>query len=194
MMEQIASSSQNSYCLFDAAIGVCGIAWSNHGIIRFQLPEKDQSATEKRLRSRLANPFSGNPTLKIQQLIADVQRYFGGAQINFSSVILDLWNISPLHRKIYETARKIQWGQTMSYGELARQAGFEAPRLARDVGVAMARNPIPIIIPCHRVLAAGKKIGGFSAHGGRFTKERLLSLEGIHIDTEPLLPGLLSRM
>jgi len=194
MAEETAPFSKNSYCLFGTAMGVCGIAWNNLGVIRFQLPEKDQSATEKRLRSRLLNPFLENPKPEIQQLIADIQRYFTGVQTDFSSVVLDLENISMPHRKVYESARKIQWGQTTSYGKLGRQAGFETPGSAREIGVLMSRNPIPIIIPCHRVLAAGKKIGGFSAHGGRFTKERLLSLEGIHIYTEPFLPGLLPHL
>ncbi len=104
--------------------------------------------------------------------------------------MLDLTGVSDFHRQIYEKARGIGWGETSTYGALARQAGF--PDAARAVGQAMGRNPIPIIIPCHRVLASGRKVGGFSAFGGADTKQRLLALEGVELG-EPMLPGLLER-
>jgi methylated-DNA-[protein]-cysteine S-methyltransferase len=82
------------------------------------------------------------------------------------------------------------WGETNTYCALALRAGF--PDAARAIGQAMGRNPVPIIVPCHRVLASGGKVGGFSAFGGAETKTRLLALEGVQLE-EPLLPGLLSR-
>ena len=99
---------------------------------------------------------------------------------------LDLEGRNAFSRTIYDLLRTVGWGQTTTYGELARRAG-RRPEAARAVGQAMGSNRIPVIIPCHRVLASGQKIGGFSAPGGTLTKERLLALEGVVPDA-PLLP------
>ncbi len=113
-----------------------------------------------------------------------------GERIDFSGIALDLAGVGPFHRSIYEALCRVGWGETTTYGALARQAGDVGA--SRAVGQAMGRNPIPIIIPCHRVLASGGKPGGFSAFGGAVTKQRLLALEGVHLDGgAPLLPGLL---
>jgi methylated-DNA-[protein]-cysteine S-methyltransferase len=113
-----------------------------------------------------------------------------GERIDFSAIMLDLAGVGPFHRGIYEALRRVGWGETTTYGALARQIGD--PGASRAVGQAMGRNPIPVIIPCHRVLASGGKPGGFSAFGGAVTKQRLLALEGVHLDGGwPLLPGLL---
>jgi methylated-DNA-[protein]-cysteine S-methyltransferase len=114
-------------------------------------------------------------------------RYFDGERIDFAGVALDLVGIGPFQRAIYDAARALAWGQTATYGDLARQEG--SPGAPRAVGQAMGHNPVPIIIPCHRVLAAGRKIGGFSAYGGALTKQRLLAMEGVHLGGTPLLPG-----
>ena len=108
--------------------------------------------------------------------------------IDFADVALDLGSVGDFQRRIYDATRALVWGQTATYGDLARQAG--SPGAARAVGQAMGHNPVPIIVPCHRVLAAGRRIGGFSAYGGALTKERLLAMEGIHLGGTPLLPGL----
>ncbi len=180
--------TQTHYCLFDAAIGACGVAWSRNGVTRLQLPEADVSATEKRLCARAA-PASRAVPAEIAQLIVDLQAYMAGRRSDFDSVAIDLMEIEPFRRTVYQAARAIPWGQTVSYGELAQRAG--SPGAARTVGQALSRNPIPIIIPCHRVLAKGRRVGGFSAHGGTATKERLLALEGVHLDVgTPLLPGI----
>ena len=179
------------YCLFDTGLGACGIGWSEHGVARLQLPERTRSATERRLKARSVDSGAGVPPARVQEAIAILKRYFVGERVDFSGIDLDLAQVGPFHCKIYDAARELGWGQTASYGELARQAG--SPGAARAVGQAMGRNPVPIIIPCHRVLAAGRKIGGFSAYGGAVTKERLLALEGVHLgDGTPLLPGLLA--
>jgi methylated-DNA-[protein]-cysteine S-methyltransferase len=175
------------YCLFDTALGACGVAWNAHGVTRLQLPEADASATELRLAARAASASQATPA-QIDQLIADIQGYMRGRKTDFAAVAVDLTDVEPFQRKVYDAARAVPWGHTVSYGELARQIG--APGAARTVGQALARNPVPIIIPCHRVLAKGHRIGGFSAHGGTFTKEHLLALEGVHADAgTPLLPG-----
>jgi methylated-DNA-[protein]-cysteine S-methyltransferase len=177
------------YCLFDTAVGPCGVAWSEHGLTRLQLPESDRSATEGRLRRSAARESKAVPP-EIGRLIADIQSYMAGHRVDFASVAIDLTEVEPFQQQVYTAARSVPWGQTVSYGELARQTG--SPGAARAVGHALSRNPVPIIIPCHRILAKGHRIGGFSAPGGIFTKERLLALEGVHLDTgTPLLPGII---
>jgi methylated-DNA-[protein]-cysteine S-methyltransferase len=111
--------------------------------------------------------------------------------VDFSSVAVDLDSLDDYRRKLYQALRGIGFGRTTTYGDLARQLGATGWEGARDVGEAMGRNPVPIVIPCHRVLAAGGKLGGFSAHGGTSTKQKLLALEGFRLDRgPPRLPGL----
>jgi methylated-DNA-[protein]-cysteine S-methyltransferase len=181
------------HCLFDTTLGVCGIAWSEHGLTRLQLPEANRGATERRLRASVwaESTCMEEPPDSIVRLITELQRYFAGDRVDFSGAAVDLGGVDDFRRRIYALTRALSWGQIASYGELARQAG--APGAARAVGQAMGHNPVPIIIPCHRVLAAGRKIGGFSAFGGAVTKERLLAMEGVHPgDGTPMLPGLLA--
>jgi methylated-DNA-[protein]-cysteine S-methyltransferase len=175
------------WVLFDTAIGTCGLAWSNAGVRRLQLPEPDRNATERRL---IAGTGATRPE-RVPEEIADaiglLQQYFEGNAADLGDVALDLDRTSPFHRRIYAATRTIGWGRTASYGDLARQVG--SPGAARAVGQAMARNPVPIIVPCHRVLASGGKVGGFSAYGGVVTKERLLALEGVGpASSAPRLP------
>jgi methylated-DNA-[protein]-cysteine S-methyltransferase len=114
-----------------------------------------------------------------------------GEPVDFSAVPVDFSVLDPFRRALYETMRSLAWGETTTYGELARQVGLTNWEGAREVGEAMGRNPVPVVIPCHRVLAAGGKIGGFSAPGGAKTKAKLLALEGVHLDGgTPRLPGL----
>jgi methylated-DNA-[protein]-cysteine S-methyltransferase len=175
------------YCLFDTAIGACGVAWTRIGVTRLQLPETDAGATERRLSGRATKASEAAP-VAIDQVIAEIQGYMTGRNVDFAAVAVDLTNVEPFQLKVYEAARAIPWGHTVSYGELARRTGF--PDGARAVGQALARNPVPVIIPCHRVLAKGHRVGGFSAPGGIFTKERLLGLEGVRVEAgTPLLPG-----
>ena len=177
------------YCLFDTALGTVGVAWSERGLTRLQLPESTRAATERRLRGRSADASAGEPPPRVGQAMRAVERYLAGKRVDFSKVDLDLAGVGDFHRQIYEAARGVGWGETVTYGELARRVG--SPGAARAVGQAMGRNPIPLIIPCHRVLASGRKIGGFSAFGGAVTKTRLLALEGVHLDDgTPLLPGM----
>lgn len=180
------------YCLFDTAIGPCGVAWSEMGLTRVQLPEADRDSTERRLKTRSGGTRTEGPPPQIKHLIAQIQRYTTGERVDFSSAVLDLSKVGPIDRKIHAAARAIGWGATATYGDLARQTG--TPGDAHGVGQAMSRNPVPIVIPCHRVLAKGNKLGGFSAYGGTITKERLLALEGVRVaGDEPLLPGLFSK-
>lgn len=186
---QTGSSIAPHYCLFDTAIGPCGVGWGPRGLARLQLPEADRSATETRLLRGLADPVDGEPPPQVEEAIREIRRYLAGEETDLGFVALDLTGTGAFQRQVYDAARRIGWGRTTTYGVLARQAGF--PDAARAVGQAMGRNPIPIVIPCHRVLASGGRVGGFSAFGGAATKERLLALEGVHLrGGTPLLPGL----
>jgi methylated-DNA-[protein]-cysteine S-methyltransferase len=181
--------TQQHHCVFESAIGTCGIAWSEHGLTRLQRPEADRGATEQRLRRRSASTHAAEPPPAIAALITELQRYLTGARVDFSAVAVDLVDVDAFRRAVYAATRALDWGETASYGEIARQVG--APSRAQAVGQAMGRNPVPIIIPCHRVVASGRRIGGFSAPGGTSTKERLLWMEGVRIRGEaPRLPGL----
>lgn len=181
---------RDRYCLFDTAIGWCGLAWSGDGVTRMQLPEADRDVTEQRLRADAqCLPADGSLPPVMARVIDDIQLYLHGANVEFASVVLDLASVNVTHRRIYHTARSVGWGHTATYGELARRAGMEGA--ARVVGQAMSRNPVAIIIPCHRILASGNRLGGFSAFGGASVKQRLLSLEGARCgDDVPRLPGL----
>jgi methylated-DNA-[protein]-cysteine S-methyltransferase len=173
------------YLIFETAGGFCGIVWSKKGVTRFQLPTKAAESAERHLLRRATGAEPGAPTPEIAAAVAAVKRYFEGERIDFSSVALDLDDQDAFSKQIYDAARRIGWGRTTTYGVLAKELGAE-PQAARDVGQAMAKNPIALIIPCHRVLAAGGKIGGFSAPGGSTTKQRMLELEGIK--TQPPRP------
>lgn len=170
----------HEYLIFETVGGFCGIAWSDAGVTRFQLPTKSAESTERLLLRRLPVAEPGAPTPLIQEAVAAVKRYFEGEEIDFSSVPVDLDGQDAFFRDIYAAARRIGWGHTTTYGTLARELGA-GPEAARDVGQAMAKNPVALIIPCHRVLAAGGKIGGFSAPGGSTSKLRMLELEGVQV-------------
>ena len=174
------------YHIFGTPSGFCGVAWSELGVTRFQLPMKSAEAAERLLRRRAREAEPGAPRSDIAEVVAAAKRYFEGEETDFSSVRLDLAGEDAFFRQIYDALRRVGWGRTTTYGALAKEvgAGREA---ARDVGEAMARNPAPLIIPCHRVLAAGGKIGGFSAPGGSKTKIRMLELEGVRVAPPPAL-------
>jgi methylated-DNA-[protein]-cysteine S-methyltransferase len=174
------------YLIFETAGGFCGIAWNNVGITRFQLPTKSAVTAERNLLRRVPGADRGAPTPEVVEAVAAVKRHFEGEETDFSGFRLDLGGQDPFFEQIYAAARRVGWGQTTTYGTLARELGA-GPEAARDVGQAMAKNPVALLIPCHRVLAAGGKIGGFSAPGGSAAKIRMLALEGV--DLEPPRPA-----
>jgi methylated-DNA-[protein]-cysteine S-methyltransferase len=177
--------------LFETPIGVCGVAWNGRGLRAVQLPEQDLATAERRLAEKSGSAGPGEPPPAMRALVADIQNYLSGERVDFSGVAVDLSGIDDLRRRIYGALRAIDFGRTTTYGDLARSIGATDWEGARDVGIAMGSNRIPIVIPCHRVLAAGGKLGGFSAYGGTKTKQKLLALEGVHLDSEPpRLPGL----
>jgi methylated-DNA-[protein]-cysteine S-methyltransferase len=174
----------DQYLIFETAGGFCGIAWNGVGIRRFQLPARTAEATQKNLLRRLPGAAPGDPTAEVAEAVVAAKRYFAGEQIDFSRFRLDLAEQDAFFEQIYAAARRVGWGHTTTYGTLAKEVGA-GPEAARDVGQAMARNPVPLIIPCHRVLAAGGKVGGFSAPGGSDSKLRMLELEGVRVGPPP---------
>jgi methylated-DNA-[protein]-cysteine S-methyltransferase len=190
-MSRDTNEAGERYLLFPTAFGTCGIAWRDGGLTRLQLPERDVSATERRLADRATPAQAEEEPPWVQWAIVALQRYFAGRAIDFSSILIDLDRCSPFHQRIYAALREIGYGKTTTYGALAAEVG--SPDAARAIGQAMGRNPVPIIIPCHRVLASGGRTGGFSAPGGATTKERLLELEGVRRSTTPPLLALLEQ-
>jgi methylated-DNA-[protein]-cysteine S-methyltransferase len=164
------------YALFDTAIGPCGIAWSERGILAVRFAERDETTTRERLLRRVPGATESKPTPAAQHAIDGVVALLRGEPRDLTDIVIDDAQIPAFNRKVYAIVRKVPPGQTITYGEIAERLGDKL--LARDVGEAMGQNPTPIIMPCHRVLAASGKTGGFSAPGGVDTKLRLLTIEG----------------
>lgn len=168
-----------SFTLFDTAIGRCAIAWRGRCVVRLQLPEDNDAKTRARVLQRHPAAREAAPPRQIAQVLNAVATLLRGTPSDLSFIMIDMEGLPIFHRHVYQAARAIPFGAAVTYGELARQAGV--PGAARAVGQALARNPFAIIVPCHRVLAAGGKTGGFSANGGAATKLRLLAIEGYKI-------------
>jgi methylated-DNA-[protein]-cysteine S-methyltransferase len=164
------------FALFDTPIGTCGLTWSDAGIAGLQLPEKTAAATRSRVQRRWPGAEESLPPPHIQHAIDRVLRLLNDGKTDLTDIPLDLSAAPEFNRKVYEVARAIPPGQTMTYGEIAKRIGA-LPQEAREVGAALGKNPIAIIVPCHRVLAANGKMGGFSATGGVDTKRRILEIE-----------------
>jgi methylated-DNA-[protein]-cysteine S-methyltransferase len=163
------------FTLFDTAIGRCGAAWSDRGLVGVQLPEAGEAETRARMLQRFPAAAETAAPRKVQLAIDNIVALLCGEPSDLSAIALDMEGLAPFHRRVYEVARTIPPGKTLPYGEVAARAG--APGAARAVGQALGHNPFPIIVPCHRVVSAGGKIGGFSAHGGTATKRRMLAIE-----------------
>jgi methylated-DNA-[protein]-cysteine S-methyltransferase len=179
----MAAQAAVSFALFDAAIGRCGIAWSERGIVTVLLPDRNDAALRVRLLRRHPDAHEASPPDEVAQTIAGIAALAAGERRDLSDAVLDLTGVPEFNRRVYAVARTIGPGATLTYGAIATQLGEPD---ARRVGEAMGQNPCPIIVPCHRVVAAGGKTGGFSAPGGAATKRRLLAIEGAG-DDEPTL-------
>jgi methylated-DNA-[protein]-cysteine S-methyltransferase len=179
----MAEEAQVFFTLFDTAIGRCVIAWSERGIVGVQLPERHDDAMRARLLRRHPGAREAAPPEKVARAIEGIVAVVAGEPRDLANVVLDLSGVPEFNRRVYAVARTIKPGATLSYGAIAAQLG-EAD--ARGVGEAMGRNPCPIIVPCHRVVAAGGKTGGFSAPGGAATKRRLLAIEGASAEAPTL--------
>ena len=175
------------FALFGSALGSCGIVWNERGIIGVQFAEPDEARTLARLKRRFPDAGEASPPAPVRQAIDGIAALLAGGSPDLLDVALDLDGVSEFQRRVYAVARTVRPGATISYGEIAARLG--EPGAAREVGEAMGRNPVPLIIPCHRVVASGGKLGGFSAPGGAATKRRLLAIESVHARDEGTLFG-----
>ncbi|WP_336801947.1 methylated-DNA--[protein]-cysteine S-methyltransferase [Kaistia sp. MMO-174] len=174
--------------LFETPIGPCGISWSARGITGLQFPGDSAEATRADLQRRFPEAGSAETPAFVTEAIAAIVALLEGADDDLTSIPLDPDHISPFNQRVYDVTRAIPPGQTLTYGEVAAAIG--EPGAARAVGRALGDNPYPIIIPCHRVLAADGKMGGFSGTGGIATKRRVLAIESrAKLNELPLFAG-----
>ena len=171
------------FALFDTPIGICGIEWGPRGINGLQLPMGSDEKTRTRIRQRRGDIGEAAPTKEVQRAIDRMVELLAGKPDDLRDIPLDLDGVPEFNRGVYDIARTIPPGQTMTYGDIAKRLG--GVELSRDVGQALGRNPCPIVVPCHRVLAAGQKPGGFSAKGGVSTKLKMLAIEGAAVNHTP---------
>jgi methylated-DNA-[protein]-cysteine S-methyltransferase len=174
-----------SFAIFDTAIGPCGIVWGERGISGVQLPMSNEEKTRKRILQRNGDIPEAEPTAEVGRAIQAIKELLTGKPNDLSGVVLDLDGVPEFDRGVYDIARTIPPGKTMTYGDIAKKLG--GVELSRDVGQALGHNPCPIVVPCHRVLAAGNKPGGFSANGGVVTKLKMLQIEGAVVNHTPSL-------
>jgi methylated-DNA-[protein]-cysteine S-methyltransferase len=161
--------------LFDTPIGRCGMGWTRRGVATVQLPDRDDARLLARLRQRVPGAPLTTPPPAVRDAAERTLRLLQGERDDLLDVVLDMDGIAPFHQRVYARARAIAPGKTITYGELAADLGD--PGAARAVGQALGLNPFAPIVPCHRILAAGARSGGFSAPGGVDTKLRMLLIE-----------------
>ncbi|HEX7883748.1 MAG TPA: methylated-DNA--[protein]-cysteine S-methyltransferase [Afipia sp.] len=183
------------FALFDTAIGRCGIAWGERGLLGVQLPEADDARTRARLLQKVPAAPEMTPPADVRKACDAMAELLDGEARDLSFIALDMERLPAFNRSVYDIARTIAPGETLTYGDIATRLGDKL--LSRSVGQALGQNPLPIVIPCHRVLAANGKTGGFSANGGVTTKFRMLAIERARIagaasEDAPMLfdPGL----
>jgi methylated-DNA-[protein]-cysteine S-methyltransferase len=184
-MEQAMTG--HSFTVFDTAIGSCGIAWGERGIVAVQLPMSSEDKTRKRIQQRFGDIEEIAPPPVVQAAIDGIVELLAGKPNDLSEVVLDLEGVPEFNRGVYAIARTIPPGKTLTYGDIAKRLG--GVELSRDVGQALGHNPCPVVVPCHSVLAAGGKPGGFSANGGVVTKLKMLAIEGAVVNYTPSLFG-----
>jgi methylated-DNA-[protein]-cysteine S-methyltransferase len=178
-------SDLRRFAVFETAIGTCAIAWGERGIFAAQLPDRDKAHIRARMRRRFPDASESEPTAEVRGAIDGIVALMKGEPRDLLEVALDMDGIPEFNRRVYDLARAIPPGQTLTYGELAEK--LDSPGAARAVGQALGQNPFPIIVPCHRILAASGKTGGFSAPGGTTTKMRMLTIEGAKVNRAPSL-------
>jgi methylated-DNA-[protein]-cysteine S-methyltransferase len=187
--------------LFDTAVGRCGLAWGSAGLVAVALPAATDAATLALLRRDVAARAGAvragavragagwdgadGPPVEVVEAIARMVGLLDGVADDLADVRVDLTGVPAFHQRVHEVARSIPPGRTLTYGEVAARLGM--PGAAQAVGQALGRNPVPIVVPCHRVLAAGGAMGGFSAPGGIETKRRMLVIEGATAPAPPTL-------
>ena len=171
--------------MFTTSIGRCGIAWDERGVAGVQLPERTERETRARMRRRWPGGTDTAPPADIQKVMDAIAALLHGERVDLSGVRLNLEGLPPFNRRVYEVTRAIPPGQVLTYGDVAQRLG--EPDAARAVGRALGQNPFPVIVPCHRVVAAGGQLGGFSGGAGRVTKQRMLEIEGAVLGEQPSL-------
>jgi methylated-DNA-[protein]-cysteine S-methyltransferase len=164
------------YAVFETALGWASVAWNAEGLVKVRLPTASRDRAEAELLRKLPDAVAVDPPSAVAKVIAEIADLLAGGTPDFAEAVLDLSQTPEFHARVYEVARAIPPGETLTYGEVAERLGDKL--LARDVGQALGANPWPIVVPCHRVTAAGGKLGGFSAPGGAATKLKLLAIEG----------------
>ncbi|MEV6622725.1 methylated-DNA--[protein]-cysteine S-methyltransferase [Amycolatopsis sp. NPDC051106] len=172
------------FTVFDTALGPCGLAWRDDVVTGTSLPDGAAAGLRARLAQRFPDAVEGPPPAPVRVAVDGIVALLTGAREDLASVRLDFTGVPEFNRRAYEIARTIPPGKTLTYGDIAHRLGM--PGSAQAVGQAMGNNPFPIVVPCHRVMAAGGKDGGFSARGGVATKRRMLVIEGALAD-EPTL-------
>jgi methylated-DNA-[protein]-cysteine S-methyltransferase len=167
--------SKTNYMLFGTVIGTCGIAWTEHGIRTVQLPEINETATRARLLARFPGAAEAPPSPEVVKARDNIVAMLYGMHVDVSDIRFDMARVPAFHQQVYQVASATRPGETLTYSEVAARLGM--PATARAVGQAVGKNPLPIVIPCHRILAKGGS--GLSAHGAAATKMRLLAIEGV---------------
>lgn len=173
------------FALFETQLGACALVWTTRGVAGVNLPEGSEEKTRARIARRFPEAAEASPPPEISRIIEDIVKLIAGEKIDFSYVSLDHAPLPEFSQRVYAIVRTIPIGNTLTYGDIARQLGSVS--LSREVGQAMGRNPTPIIMPCHRVVASSGRTGGFSAPGGVDTKMKLLSIERRHGKHAPSL-------
>jgi methylated-DNA-[protein]-cysteine S-methyltransferase len=168
--------SGRAYTIFDTAIGRCGIAWGEAGILGVQLPQAREIETRKRLFNLYPDAREMRPVPNVQAAIEGMTALLRGEASDLLDVTLDMTGIHVFSQRVYEVTRRIPRGQTLTYDEVAARMG--TPSAVRPVTQAIGRNPFVVIVPCHRVLERGGYADAISPHGGLISKRRLLSIEG----------------
>lgn len=180
-------TGRTHYHLFETAAGFVALGWNDLGIASLRLPDASASEAARALLRRFPEAQRTAPSPAVQAVVEDVIRYFAGERIDFAATPVDMGAQEPFFTQVYALVRGLGWGETMTYGAVAKALGA-GPESARAVGQAMARNPVPLIVPCHRVTGADGRIGGFSAPGGSMSKARMLELEGVVVGADPAQP------
>jgi methylated-DNA-[protein]-cysteine S-methyltransferase len=166
----------HEYAMFDTALGRCAIAWGPRGIAGVELPGRDDRATRRRIARALPGATEAAPPADVARAIEEIVALFEGERRDLAAVVLDMEDVPEFDRRVYEVARTVPPGATITYGDIAARVG--EPGAAQAVGRALGSNPFPIVVPCHRVVAADGSLRGFSAYGGIETKRRMLAIEG----------------
>jgi methylated-DNA-[protein]-cysteine S-methyltransferase len=165
------------YTIFDTPLGPCGVVWNERGLTGVHLPDADAARTRSSVARRFPDASPAEPTAAVRHAIDSIVALLRGEKRDLRDIELDFDGVPEFNRRVYELARTIPPGATLTYGDIARR--LTSPGMARAVGQALGHNPWPIVVPCHRVLAADGGMGGFSAPGGVSTKRRMLEIEGV---------------